>query len=96
MNIPIVRLELEHMKFGIVQALNKHVLNIDAEVQKAIDEFATEQNLSAIVRNITHQEIRAAVNDEIQRFFRYSDKGRAAIREAVNEHLNREFPKAES
>jgi hypothetical protein len=92
MNVPIIRLELDRMKYSIIAALNQHVLNIDDQVQKSIDQFATEENLGNIIQKIVREEINSAVTEEVQRFFRYSGLGRAAIREAVEQHMNDVYP----
>ena len=92
MNVPIIRIELESMRYGIRQALMQHTLNIDEQAQKEIDQFATEENLAAIIGAEVRKAISSAVSEEVQRFFMYTGRGRMVIREAVTEYLNDAYP----
>lgn len=92
MNVPSIRIELESMRYCIQQALMQHTLNIDERVQKEIAQFATEENLSAIIGAEVRNAISSAVSEEVIRFFRYSGKGREVIRDAVIEYLNDVYP----
>ena len=92
MNVPIIRIELESMRYGIQQALMQHTLNIDERVQKEIDQFATEENLAAIIGAEVRKAISSAVSEEVRRFFMYTGRGRMVIREAVTEYLNDAYP----
>ena len=92
MNIPIIRLELDNLRHSIQLALSNHSLNIDEQVKKAIDQFATEENLAAIIGAEVRKAISSAVSEEVQRFFMYTGRGRMVIREAVTESLNDAYP----
>lgn len=92
MNIPIIRLELDNLRHSIQLALSNHSLNIDEQVKKAIDQFATEENLAAIIGAEVRKAISSAVSEEVQRFFMYTGRGRMVIREAVTEYLNDAYP----
>ena len=92
MNVPIIRLELDNLRHSIQLALSNHSLNIDEQVKKAIDQFATEENLAAIIGAEVRKAISSAVSEEVIRFFRYSGKGREVIRDAVIEYLDDVYP----
>ena len=92
MNVPIIRIELDNMRHCIRSALMQHTLNIDEQVQKEIDRFATEENLSAIIGAEVRKAISSSVSEEVQRFFMYTGRGRMVIREAVEEYLNDAYP----
>lgn len=90
MNVPIIKLEVERMKYSILTALSTHAVEMDSMVQAAVEAFCTEDNLHRIVREAVMQELNAAVREEVRNFFRCSAPGRQAVREAVIEHLNRQ------
>ena len=92
MNVPSIRIELESMRYCIQQALMQHTLNIDERVQKEIAQFATEENLAAIIGAEVRKAISSAASEEVQRFFMYTGRGRMVIREAVTESLNDAYP----
>lgn len=91
MNMPIVRLTLDGMKYAVAAALNEHVLNIEDEVKKALDEFVAEDTIPRMVTKIVRDEVSAAISEEVQRFFRETGIGRQAIRQAVDEHMNKMY-----
>lgn len=96
MNIPIISLEIQGMKQTIKAALMQEVAAIDAGVQAALDKLCTEENVAFIVEQEARRQIEAALKEEVQNFFRWSNGGRAAVREAVHEHLARLYPEKES
>lgn len=90
--IPIMKLELEGMRYAVRTALMQHAAALDIQLNEAVDAYCTEENLGQVIRQTVKQEIDCAVKEEIQRFFRCSEPGRAAIREAVLKHLDEQFP----
>jgi hypothetical protein len=86
--VPIIRLEVERMKYSILQALPQHAAALDASVQAAIEAFCTPENIDSIIRGAAMEHLNAAVKEEVRDFFRESNPGRQAVREAVLQHLN--------
>lgn len=89
MNVPIIRLEVEGMKHTMLMALAEHTSKIDASVQQAIEEYCTDENINAIVKEEAKAALDNAVKEEVRNFFIRSNAGRQAVREAVIEHLDR-------
>ena len=92
MNIPIIRLEVEHMKHTMCAALSEHAALMDSSVKSAIDAYCTEDNLNSVVSIAVREALNSAVKEEVRNFFRYSGNGRTAIREAVIQFLDDVYP----
>jgi len=92
MNLPIIKLEIQGMRHTIATALSQHSAAMDADVQREIEAFCSEGSITRIIQDIVRREVTAAVTEEVQNFFRYSRPGRQAIREAVQQHLDEQFP----
>lgn len=92
MNVPVISLEIQSLRHTIKKALTEHAAQMDADLQKAVDDYCREGNISQIIRETARREIDAAVKEEVQQFFRYSQPGREAIRQAVQEHMDEMFP----
>ena len=87
MTFPVIRLEVEGMRHTIKVALSEYAARMDADIQAAVDAYCDPKNIRAVVDDIASKEIKAAIQGEVERYFR-SGFGRAAIREAVE----RSFP----
>lgn len=90
--MPTLKLELSSMKHTVLMMLQDEALRMDDMLKDAVERTCTEGNLRAVVYETVTREMKNAVSEEIQRFFRHSTPGRAAIREAVLEHLNEYYP----
>lgn len=95
MNLPIITLEIQGMKNTIKAALMQQAASMDRGVQAALDKLCTEENVSRIVEDESRRQIEATLKEEVQSFFRWSNAGRAAVREAVHERLARMFPETD-
>lgn len=93
MNVPIIRLEVERMKHSIFTALTEHAALMDSSVQKAVEAYCTEENIDAVVRKAAIEALDAAVKEEVRNFFWYSGNGRLAVREAVEQFLDKNYPR---
>ena len=92
MNIPVIRLEVQGMKHMIYAALTHETAAIDSGIKAALEKLCTGENVSRIVQEEDRRQIEAALKEEVQNFFRYSNSGRLAVREAVHQHLDRMYP----
>lgn len=92
MNVPIISLEVQGMKNTMKLALMKEAALLDAAIQKAVEDYCTEENINSIVRREAMQQLDVALKQEVQDFFQWSGAGRAAVREAVTEFLNDRYP----
>lgn len=84
--LPIIRLEIEGMKYAIQTALSRHATEMDTYTNEAIEQFCTEENIHRIVSTKAKALIEAAVVDELKCFFDRGN-GRKAIEQAVNDVL---------
>jgi hypothetical protein len=91
-SIPIIRLEVEHMKYTMLTALTQHAALMDKSIQQAVEEYCTEENINAIVNREASAQLESALKEEVRSFFSFSGQGRAAVREAVIEALNERYP----
>lgn len=92
MNMPIISLQLQGMKHTIHAALANEHAAMDKAVQEALDRLCSEENVARIVHEEARRQIEATLKEEVQNFFRWSNAGRLAIREAVQERLDQLFP----
>lgn len=92
MNIPIITLQIEGMKHTIRTALMEQALKLDAGVQAALEKLCTEENISQIVHEEARRQLEAALKEEVRNFFSFNEGGRIAVREAVHEYLERQYP----
>ena len=88
MNIPIVRLEVQGIKHTMQIALAEYIVNMDADIQHAIEQACTAENIVKIIEKTAREAIDQSIKDEVSRFFRYGE-GRAAIKEAVHTQLSK-------
>lgn len=93
--MPIIRLEVERMKYAMQHALVEHAALMDDAIQKAIEAYCTPENIDAIVRKEATHAIDSAVREEVRAFFSQTGAGRKAVREAVTNWLNDVYPEAD-
>ena len=84
--MPIIRLEVERMKYSILTAMSEHLLQMDQDIQSAVDAACTPEKITAIVFDTASREIKAAIENEIRSFYAYGE-GRKAIADAVRKQL---------
>lgn len=96
MNLPIITLEIQGMKHAIKTALIEHAVKMDSSIQQAVEEYCTEENINQIIKKTASDALDAAIKEEIRHFFQYSQTGRLAVREAVNDWLNLYYSVKES
>lgn len=87
---PIVRLEIEGFKHTLVNAFSKHLIGIDDQVRKAVEQVCSPENIDRILLEHVDKYIKQAIEEEMKSFFIKGD-GRKFIREKVAEKLNSEL-----
>jgi hypothetical protein len=85
-NLPIIRLEVEGMRYQIVTALQKHAAKMNADIQAAVEAYCTSENLAEVVKASATSQLDNAIKAEVAHFFRYGD-GRKAVAAAVKEAI---------
>lgn len=86
--IPIIKLEVEHMKYAIQMMISKETAMLDESLKRAVEMHCTPENIDQIVLDTARQVINEAVKEEVRSFFKWSAPGRLAIKEAVEKHMN--------
>lgn len=89
-NVPVVRLTVDGMKYSLLATLREHCLELDEQVQRAVEAACEPAALQVMLNEVAAKEIRLAVSQEIERFYRYG-KGREVIKDIVAAKLDREF-----
>lgn len=95
-NVPVIKIEIERMKHTMLTMLSEHSAQLDADMRAAVESYCSEGNIQRVINQAAREAMDAAIKEEVRRFFQYSGAGRAAIREAVLQHLNEQFPEATS
>lgn len=87
-NLPIIRLELEQMKYQILHAFGAHQHELSAQVTQELEKAINSFDYSATVSRIAHE----IIKEQIESYFRYG-AGRQAIETSVNDALDKVFVK---
>ena len=87
-NLPIIKLEVQHMKHEILIALNKYQLQIDEYIDKELERICSSEYLQHFIAATVEKCVEEGIREEIRNFFAYG-KGRQAIADAVKERLER-------
>ena len=85
-DIPIIRLELERMKYSLVTALVDHNKEMDSMIQDAVDRYCTPENLYRIVTEQAQAAVKSCVEDKVSRFYKYGE-GAEIVQKLVSETL---------
>ena len=86
MSFPVIKIELERMRATLLVALSEYAARMDSDIQTAVDQFCQPDNLKAVIEQVVERELKAAISQEVEQFFRYG-AGRQAISRAVVERL---------
>jgi len=84
--IPIIKLEVEHMRHTMAIALSKYTAQLDETLQSAIEAYCTPENLERIIYEETNRVLGRVIKEEVQNWFVYGE-GRKAIKDAVEKRL---------
>ena len=90
MTIPIIRLEIEHMKQSIYHALTDYTLKLDSDIKQAVDKCCTSENIQNVIATTVESSINYAISEEIETFFKHG-KGRKLVKKAVIDKLNEQL-----
>ena len=84
--MPIIKLEVESMKHTVIAMLSEYFAKMDEDIRRAVHLACTAEKISLIISETAEREIKAVIEEEISRFFRYGD-GRSAVRDTVTNML---------
>lgn len=83
--IPVIRLEIDHMKHAIVSALGIKGSDLEeaisTEIEKAVREIAVTK-----IPNMVRETLLVCVQDSLTNYFKYGE-GRIAIDEAIKDNF---------
>lgn len=89
-NAPLVHLTVKGMEYSLLAAISEHCLELDEQMQQAVKAATEPAALQVMLNEVAEREIRAAVSQEVERFWRYG-RGREVIKDTVAAKLDREF-----
>lgn len=84
--MPLIRLEVDHMKYSMITALHNYSVQMDENIQKAIEEYCTQENLDRVIMDAAHKALDTAIKEEVRNFF-WNGDGRSAVAASVRESL---------
>ena len=86
MNLPIIRLELENLRYQVVHALAAHHREIETQTNEMLAKAIESFDFKAVVLAEANKVITATVEKAVREHFAYGD-GHKAIKEAVTQAL---------
>lgn len=84
--IPIIRLEVEHMKHAIISAFNDTALQLDEAIRNAINAYCQPENIQHVVTTEVKRVLDEVIKAEIKDFYQYGE-GRKIVKDAVIKRL---------
>ena len=89
-NVPVLRLELDSMRERVLHAYMSRSGEIGEMVEKALEEALTPEKLEQQIRAEVAVHTKAAVAEQIKRFFQYGD-GHKYVKNVVDAALKSEL-----
>jgi len=86
MPFPVMRLELENMKMTLLTALHEFSLQMDENLQQAVNDYCTPENLRRVIADETNRVLDAVIREEVRAWYTKGD-GREVIKQAVADRL---------
>lgn len=87
-SIPVIRLEVESMKWSILKAFTEANAKIDADIRRAVEAFCTPENVQRVVSRTVNEVLTQVIDEEVRSFYRYGD-GRKIVKAAIERKLKR-------
>lgn len=81
-----IKFELSHMKNTIVRHLSEHQVNMNGELEKAVDQAVKDFDFQAEVTKVVSKEIA----QQVERYFKYG-AGHRLLENAVTESMGNLF-----
>jgi hypothetical protein len=85
-SVPMIRLELEGMALQLRHAFSAYQVQMDAQVQAALDAYCTPECVQHVIDETVERTLTQVIREEVARFFTHGD-GRQTIRRAVEQRL---------
>lgn len=84
--IPIIRLEVEHMRHTMTVALSEYTAQLDSDLQEAIERFCTPDNLRRIIEDEASRTLDDVIREQVNNWFMHGE-GQKVIKQAVEQKL---------
>ncbi len=87
-SIPIIRLEVERMKQTIVTALTTQALQLDKDIQNAVEKYCTERNIADLIQRETERVLDEVIK-EVEQHLAYLDAEIKRTEKLIREHIDK-------
>ncbi len=84
--IPIIQLEIRHLKHSMAVALSEYVMSFDEMLQDSLHNYCTPENLRAVIEQETRRTLDIVIKEEVRKWYTTGD-GREVIKKAVEQKL---------
>lgn len=86
--IPLIQLNVEHMRYTMQQAFSQHLLDMDKMFQHAIEQACRPERVQAVLEDAAQRFLQEAVQQEIKNHFLYGP-GREEVKQLVARALTK-------
>ena len=83
---PVIRLEIEGMRYAILRTFSECQAEMDANVTRVVEEYCKPDNLDRAIEKIAATAIDEAIHQYVRDFFQQG-AGRESVRRAVAQRL---------
>ena len=90
MNLPMIKIEVEHMRHSMIHAFSEHILKTDGLFQHAITEACKPEVVQEIVDDAARRYLHQALDEEVKSYLMYGE-GRKIVRAEVEKRLKADF-----
>jgi hypothetical protein len=87
--LPIIRLEVDRMKYAITACLTEHAAQMDKDLRETVEKFFLTNQPAIIIRETAIATIKKVMEEEVKHFFLYGD-GRRALKKAIQEEMEKD------
>ena len=88
MSVPIIKIEVEHMRQQMLHAFSDHLVNLSADFKVAIEAACSPDKVQALLTEAAARYLNEAIQTETKSFFLYGEG-----RKLVAEHIKQRFIK---
>jgi hypothetical protein len=88
--IPIITINVEHMRQSIHHAFTERQLELSSELQIALDRECSPEKIQQYVDEAARGAVEAAVKDAVRKWWLTSEEGCKLISEAITRRMNEE------
>ena len=86
-NLPIIKLEVEHLRQCVVHAFAEQQIQYDKIFKQVLQEATTQEAVVQAVRDAVRTELRTKVQEAVKKFFSWGSPGYSIIYELIQRKL---------